>query len=268
MIKQFKIYSKMHFSKELTYRASSISGTITQFFFGLLQIMVFLAFYNSNANVVEFTIIQMCSYIWMKQIFFSYFKFYNYHKTLANQIVNGDIAYQLIKPVNLYSQWFFDMFAANSAKFAFRGPIVFVVSLLLPVGLGLMLPVSSIHLLLFALSMLLGVILVVSINLICYILVTITMSPGAVFGVVNAVASVLAGQIVPIPIFPKFAQPIINALPFRYTLDLPIRIYTGNIAPNEAIWQILIQIVWIVAFVVFGKWFLNKRLNKLVVQGG
>ncbi len=268
MIKQLKVYSKINFSKELEYRTAAISGTITQVFFGLMQIMVFLAFYESSQSVLDFTIVQMSTYIWLRQIFYSMFKFYNSHKPIANQIVNGDISYQLIRPVKLYNQWFFDILTANGSKVVFRAPLVMIVALLLPAGLGLMLPPSLIHLGLFVLSIILGAVLVVAISVISYTLVTITLSPSAVFGIVNTIASLLAGQIIPLPLFPKEVQNVVNLLPFRYTTDLPSRIYVGNITIDEALWQIGIQIVWIVVIIGFGKLFLNRRLNKLVVQGG
>jgi ABC-2 type transport system permease protein len=268
MIRQLKIYSKINFAKEFEYRSAAISGTSTQVFFGLMQIMVFMAFYESSQTVLDFTLVQMSTYIWLRQIFYSMFKFYNSHRPIANQIVNGDISYQLIRPVELYNQWFFDIFTANGSKMIFRAPLVIIIAFLLPAGFGLVLPVSFAHFFLFALSIILGAILVVAIGMISYTLITITLSPGAVFGIVNTIASLLAGQIIPLPLFPKSVQTIVNFLPFRYTTDLPSRIYVGNITTTDAVWQICFQIVWIVAIIGFGKIFLNKRLNKLVVQGG
>lgn len=268
MINQFKLYGKINFKKEVQYRGSALSGLITQIFFGLLQIMILVAFYGSGPVSLDVTLVQMASYIWIKQAFYAMFKFYNSNKSIADQIVNGDISYQLTKPVNIYSQWFFDSFTSNFSKAVLRGPVLILVALLLPAGLGLMLPASFLHFVLFVVSIMLGSLILVAINNISYTLVTITLSPTAVFGIVNAIAQLLAGQMIPLPLFPKAFQNVVNWLPFRYTTDLPSRIYAGAMTINDALIQIGVQIAWLVIIVLFGKWFLSKRLNKLVVQGG
>jgi ABC-2 type transport system permease protein len=61
---------------------------------------------------------------------------------------------------------------------------------------------------------------------------------------------------------------VVYILPFRYTSDLPFRIYAGNIGINEALPGVLIQVAWISAVVLTGKLWMSKALKKVVVQGG
>lgn len=267
MTKQFKIYFKINFAKQAQYRSAALSGTATQIFFGFMQIMVFMAFLGTSSSS-GFSIPQMSSYIWLRQVFYPMFIFYNSHHHILSQILNGDISYGLIKPVKMYNQWFYDMYSSNVAKVFFRAPILLLVVLLLPAGWGLMLPAGWINLLLFILSFLISSVLIVTISIISYTIVTMTLSAGAVFGIVNAVASLFAGQIVPLPLFPMWFQKLANFFPFRYVVDLPFRIYVGSIDPREALMFIGIQVLWLVALMIFGKFFVKKRTNKLVVQGG
>ena len=37
-------------------------------------------------------------------------------------------------------------------------------------------------------------------------------------------------MIIPLPLFPDWAQPVVWALPFAGLVDLPFRVYTGHIA--------------------------------------
>ena len=109
---------------------------------------------------------------------------------------------------------------------------------------------------------------IASINMVSYIIVLYTLSPTGVFSFMVAVASFLAGQYVPIPMLPKPVADVLNFFPFRYVSDLPFRIYIGNINGADALVQIAIQLVWLVAIVLISRFIMSKKINKLVVQGG
>ncbi len=267
-MRQFRTIFKLNFIKELQYRVAALSGIATQLFFGLMYIMVYLAFYKSNGIPGDFGIGQMATYIWLQQAFLAMFRYYDGNKEITQQIIKGDIAYQMIRPINLYDNWFMQVFTSNYSKVFLRAMGIFAICFFLPFGINLMLPVSFTAFLLFILSLLLGSILVVAINMISYILITVTLSPSGVFGIMNTVASFLAGIIIPIPLMPAGVVKVLNFLPFRYVSDLPFRLYMGNIGYTDGLIQIGIQVVWIVLIVLFGKLLLNKCQNKLVVQGG
>ena len=83
-----------------------------------------------------------------------------------------------------------------------------------------------------------------------------------------AIGSLLSGGVVPIPMMPKAVQTVLNFFPFRYVSDLPYRIYIGNINGLDALIQIGIQIAWTIGLIIVGKLIMNRKLKKLVVQGG
>ena len=62
---------KLRFVSSLQYRAAALAGIPTQIFFGLIFIMVYLAFYESNNADVPMDFNQLASYLWLNQIFFS-----------------------------------------------------------------------------------------------------------------------------------------------------------------------------------------------------
>ena len=113
-----------------------------------------------------------------------------------------------------------------------------------------------------------GAFLVTAIVMIAYIISLYTLSPAGVFSFLVAIAGLLAGQIVPLPMLPESIQTVFSFFPFRYVSDLPYRIYIGNINGTEALIQIGIQFAWLLCLVLIGKLVMKKRLNKLVVQGG
>ncbi|MCL2833821.1 MAG: ABC transporter permease, partial [Treponema sp.] len=71
-----------------------------------------------------------------------------------------------------------------------------------------------------------------------------------------------------IPFMPPVLQTITAILPFRYTADFPFRVYSGNIAGNEALLGLAISAAWLLALILFGIWGFRASLKRLVLQGG
>ena len=67
---------------------------------------------------------------------------------------------------------------------------------------------------------------------------------------------------------PEALKKVVYLLPFRYTSDLPFRIYAGNIGTREALISIGVQLVWIVVIIGLGRLWMNKALRRIVIQGG
>ena len=75
-------------------------------------------------------------------------------------------------------------------------------------------------------------------------------------------------MVIPLPLFPDWAQRVLDILPFRGICDAPFRLYMGHIPATEA-WAVLFhQVIWIVILVAFGAWLLSRATRRLVVQGG
>ena len=54
----------------------------------------------------------------------------------------------------------------------------------------------------------------------------------------------------------------------RYISDLSFRLLVGNIAIKEGLIGIIIQIIWIIIFIIAGRLIVKKSLKKVVLQGG
>ena len=268
MTKFFKMYFKINFKQASQYRSAVLSGVITQIFYGFMFILVYYAFYTSNYEPSNFTLSQMSTYIWLHQAFYAMFKYYDGHRDLSRKIVNGDISYQMLRPANMYGQWYADYFTLSFSRTFVRALPIFIICWFIPFGMGITLPASPLAFVYFIITLILGMFLVVAVNMFSYILLTITLTPSAVFGVANTIGSFLAGGIVPLALLPQWFVDYTSFLPFRYISDLPFRLYVGSIPTSDAWVYVIIQIIWILICVVLGNYWLKKRLNKLVVQGG
>lgn len=68
----------------------------------------------------------------------------------------------------------------------------------------------------------------------------------------------LSGRAVPIDLFPKTAQIILNNSPFPFLAFVPAKIFIGGMTQSEAINSIVIGCVWVFVF-----WFLARNLYRL-----
>ncbi len=258
---------KIHLKREFSYKSALLSGLITQLFFGFMQISLYMAFLKSGNS--DFTVGQMVSYIWLQQSFFGLFMFWDNQKyEITEKIVKGDVGYHLIKPIGLYDYWFYNIFSKGVATSMLRSLPIILIGLCLPSKYALMFPQSIEGFVMFLLSMILGALLVSSVNTLSHIIVLYTLSPKGIFSFMVSVAGLLAGQVVPIPMLPKSVQKVFYFFPFRYVSDLPYRLYVGNISGLEGLKQIAIQLVWFVLILTIGKLILRKKVNALAVQGG
>jgi len=94
------------------------------------------------------------------------------------------------------------------------------------------------------------------------------MSPIGSVGLFGIIGEFFAGMTIPVPLMPSWLQNVCMVLPFRWTADFPLRIYSGNIGISEALTGIAVQLFWIIILVLAGA-FSMKRITRLsVVQGG
>ena len=57
-------------------------------------------------------------------------------------------------------------------------------------------------------------------------------------------------------------------MPFRGLIDVPFRIYLGNLSTPEIVTGFAQQIIWTILFLITGRLLLARGLKRLVVQGG
>ena len=70
-MKQYLSFFRMRFITGLQYRTAAIAGVSTQFIWGAMEILLFQAFYQADANAFPMSFQALTSYVWLQQAFFS-----------------------------------------------------------------------------------------------------------------------------------------------------------------------------------------------------
>ncbi len=256
----------------LQYRAAALAGVATQIFWGCIKLMVLGAFYAVAVTTPPMTFTAIVAYVWLGQVLFGLLPS-NHDPELQGLFTSGGVAYELLRPLDLYWFWFARTLAFRTAPTLSRMvPGIIFATLVLPlIGLpewALPAPASVAHGLMFLLSF------VVTVMLSCAITILITISMfwmiegRGISTFMYGVVPVFSGMIVPLPLFPDWMQPFLYWQPFRGLCDVPFRIYSGDIPLAMASQEIMLQVMWTVILVLFGYGLIARARVRLVVQGG
>ncbi|MFT5377313.1 MAG: ABC-2 type transport system permease protein [Candidatus Latescibacterota bacterium] len=248
----------------LQYRAAALAGLSTQLFWGLIRVMAFEAFYRSSAATIPMPVEQVVDYIWLGQAFLMLLPI-RLDAEIRTMVRSGTIAYELVRPLDLYNFWYMRTIASCLAPTTLRcGPLLLIALLVFDMRL----PPSSSAAFAFALTMVSALLLAAAISNLLNITLLWTVAGEGTAGIMQVVTFLFCGMIVPLPLFPDWMQPLLSYSPFAGLMDLPFRLYTGHISSDQLASVFARQLGWTLALVVFSRWLLARGTRILVAQGG
>lgn len=255
---------KARFLALLQYRAAAAAGFATQVMWGFIRIMIFAAFYRSTTAAQPMTQAEVMTYIWLSQAFLGVLPF-RQDPDVAALVRTGNVAYEFLRPIDLFGLWFARSVALRTAPTLLRSvPLLLLAGLFFGLGLPPDPPAFAAFLLSFTGAILLGAALttLMSISLLW------TISGDGVAKVLSTLMWVCSGIIIPLPFLPDWTQPLFMVLPFRGMMDTPFRIYLGHLSGGAAAMALLHQLVWIVLLLALGRFLLSRARRRITVQGG
>lgn len=248
----------------LHYRAAALAGLGTQLFFGAVLVAVMRAFYREADAAQPLALGQVVSYLWLGQAFFSLLPWRGDPEIVAH-VRSGGVAYELLRPVQLYALWFARAVAMRTAPVMFRAVPLLVLAWAI---LGLQPPASPEAAALWLAALVGAVALSAAFTVLLNLSLLWTLSGEGITLLMPVVVTLCSGLLLPLPFFPEWLQPLLTALPFRGLMDVPHRIYLGKLCGFDAAAALLYQWLWVGALVLMGIAVLRRGLSRLVVQGG
>lgn len=267
-MKKYFSFFRLRFTLGLQYRAAALAGIVTQFAWGFMEIMVFKAFYKADASSFPMSFAATASYIWLQQAFFAFFAAYMLENEIFDSIANGNISYELCRPVNIYNMWFTRSIANRLSRAVLRCFPILAVAVFLPYPYGISAPRSILHFVLFIMTLMLGLAVTVSFCMLVYVLTFFTISPQGLRMVFISSVELFAGAVIPLPFFPGKIQKILEILPFASMQNVPLRIYSGSMSTWQMQKAIALQLFWLAAVTIAGKLICRMAEKKICVQGG
>ena len=256
----------------LQYRAAALAGVGTQFFWGFIRIMILWAFYASSDADPPMAFAAVVTYVWLGQALLGMLP-WNLEPEIEAMVREGNVAFELVRPVDLYSLWYMRTLAMRTASTSLRAlPIVVLAGFVLPwtplADWALAAPASWAAAGLWALATLVALVLGCALTMGVHVSLMWTISGDGLSRITPSVVAVCSGMVVPLPLFPDALQPLLQALPFRALVDVPLRIWAGHMAGAEAWGAIGLAALWALALVALGRWLLARGCRRMAVQGG
>jgi len=259
---------KIRFKSGAQYRAAAFAGAATQFFWGFMLIMIYEAFYKNSTGTQPISFSQLVDLTWLQQAFLALIALWVTDREVMSQIESGGIAYELVRPLNLYFLWFAKTIGMRVSNVILRFWPIIAVAFFFPKPYNLSLPASLLAFVLFLFALWCGTMMATIFMLLLYMIGLYTVSILGIVGFASIFAQILAGQYVPIALMPGFLQKAVYLSPFAYVSDFPFRVYSGNIAGRAALTGFCVEIVWIIALFGAGIILLRKGIKRVVSQGG
>jgi len=264
LVRLYFEFARVGFVNTLAYRLRYYTGIVTYFIYVSVYYFIWKAIYEHSASIEGFDFAHLLTYIgvgWMIRSFY----FNNIDQDLAYQVIEGRLAMDLIKPVNIQM-----MHVARAAgESVFRLALLTVpTALVLFLVYPLSLPTSVGNAGAFLVSVSLSFLIVAAIN---FAVGTFALRLQSILGLLRAkffLLELFSGLLLPMTFFPHLVQKILDLLPFQYISYVPMLIYLGKLHGGEVARAIAIQIFWVAILMAIGHGLWRWSTRKLIIQGG
>lgn len=267
-LKIYMAYFKIKFLNEIQYKIAAIAGSLTQFAWGFMYIMLYTAFLKEGTS--DYSISQMSTYIWLNQAFFALFNMWSVDNDILEECRLGTISMELVKPISLYSIWHSRTLGSKVAKALLRSIPIFLICSMPFLGIYKISHPASVSAFIYSIiTFILSVGVTLAYCMLMYIAIMKTVSSQGIRTAFNLVFDFCSGGLFPIPFMPEKVIKILKFTPFYYTQNVSSNIYNGYISGDKEIIKIIIiQVIWLVLLTGIGKGILQKQIRKIEVNGG
>ena len=260
----YRTIALMEFKRQFAYKYKPILELIGNFMWIVLIWYLWTALFASSGQTVlgGFTFSAMMTYAVISNCIASFNRsFIDFH--IEDDVKTGYIAIHMIKPYRYPFYNFFNHIGQTSYSFFLKAVPVFLIGV---VVLKISMPADTV---LFAISMAMGF-------LISFMILFLTgmwsfWTSGEIWGMrhsLNSISTMISGSVIPLVFFPAWLADIASWLPFKYIYSVPLSIYIGHTAGQEAIYVIAQQAVWVIALSTFAFFAWKSAEKKVIVQGG
>lgn len=257
----------------LQYRAAALAGFATQCWWGGIKVMVYAAFFAAApAAAGSLSLSQTITYIWLAQALLALVP-WSGDPEIGQAVRSGAIGYDRLRPLDTYGWWYARAAAWMTARVLPRAALMLAFAgVLLPlIGLEAWSwrpPQSLLQASLFAVSAILLVALSSAWVMLLNLAAVRFLDERGVNALTASAIIVFSGNLLPLPLFPDWMQGFLFVQPFAGMLDIPVRIYSGDLTGQRALAGLALQAGWTLAFITLGRFWMRRVMGRLQMQGG
>jgi ABC-2 type transport system permease protein len=255
---------RVRFLMMLAYRTNYYSGILIYSINIGAYYFLWTAIYGGKENIQGLSVLQMTTYVavaWMARAFY----FNNIDREIANEIKDGKVAIEMIRPYNYLGMKTMQGLGEGIFRLLFFSvPGMLIVALLFPISFS----ASFTTWILFFISLLFSFIVNTQINLLTGIMSFFLLNNTGLIRAKRVVIDLFSGLLLPISFYPLWAQSVMSYLPFQAISYIPSMIFTEGFVGTEIYNAVLLQAVWTVILFIPIRFLWSIAKRQLIVQGG
>ncbi|MEN8171255.1 MAG: ABC-2 family transporter protein [Chloroflexota bacterium] len=256
--------TKTSYQRYLSYRAATIAGLITNFFFGILRAAILIALYGTRKEVAGISLQGAITYAALTQSIIGYLSLFGW-VDLMNTVYTGQIANDLLKPMSYFRFWLAQDLGRAGVNFVFRGMIVILGYSLI---FDLVWPQSISQWIALTLALILSWLLSFSWRFITNLAAFWTPNAYGISRFFFIFSWFFSGFLMPLRYFPDWVVKLSYLTPFPHMLNTVVEIYLNLVQGPDLIMALLYQLIWIAVLITSGQLILRSGVRRLVILGG
>jgi len=257
-------FVRVGFVNTLAYRLRYYTGIVTYFIYVSVYYFIWKAIYANSAAIEGFDFGAMLTYVAVGWIIRSFY-FNNIDQDLSQQVAEGKLVMDLIKPVNIQFMYISQALGESIFRLGLLTlPTAVILLLVYPVKR----PASWAHLMGFLVSAILTFFIVAGIN---FAVGTLAIRLISILGLLRAkyfLLELFSGLLIPISFFPHGVQTALDFMPFKYISYVPLLIYLGKVQGRSLAAALGMQLFWVAALLALGHVMWKWSSRKITIQGG
>lgn len=252
------------FQRHLAYRAAAIAGLLTNFFFGLVRIAILLALYGQRQEVAGMDVADVVTYSALTQAIIAYISLFGWYN-LMETVYSGDVATDLLKPLNYYTFWLARDAGRAGAALLLRGILLMLAYALF---LEMSYPASGWPWLALLLSAALSWLIAFSWFFMVNLAAFWTPYARGICRLGFVLAWLLSGFLMPLRFLPEWLVRAAYLTPFPHLVNTVVEIYLGLLRGPKLVSALLFQALWAMLLIAVGQIMLKFAVRRLVILGG
>jgi ABC-2 type transport system permease protein len=254
--------------ERMVYRADFMVSTVFRFLPLITTLLLWQAiFYSSGKDQLSgYTQHQMIAYLLLVQISRMFSSMPGLAAGIARDIRDGSLKKYLLQPINMIG-YLLSYRAAHK--------MTYILTTSLPYGVLFFLCRDSfdgwpdlVTFLAYIASLLLGFLLgfffEAMIGMVGFWFLEVT----SFLYVINTLNFFVSGQMFPLELLPAGWADVLKALPFKYLAYFPATVFLGKVEGSDLLYGLLIEVAWVVTFLLLARWLYARGLRRYSAYGG
>lgn len=263
-MKAYLFAAKLKIQTALAYRFDMLSTIFVQCIVMFAISYFWIAAYGGTDSVLDVSKKSMLTYTTIS-ILMGNLLTMNVQSRIIDNIRTGNVALDMLKPVNIYGIYLAEDIGELVISFFQRVLPLLLISTFM---FGLPAPASVAHFALFLPSFVLAYLINWLLAALLGLWAFQAISLGPMKAVKSYIIKLLSGSIIPLWFFPYELQVVLELLPFVSIYQVPLGIYIGKYSIQEGILRMGLQLFWVLVLWGIFQAVQKKMVVRVLVQGG